>query len=193
MSEKVKTYDSPQKLTFLVFITHLLSLRYILQNVPISTITFTNYSVITGHLLMTCGVISHTLPCNVSFLPCTSSIHHRKNLYIVGFNFCDSYCLYTTQPETLIKVTWGQIKCVTFITASKWINLFKILSWKKKQNYLKPLPYMNYMNWVQINTFAVKQAIKKLSAITKLPSENWQEIDRVQFEHLHHNSLDYSA
>jgi len=56
---KAKNYDSLQKLKFLDFITHLLGIRYILQYVPISTPTFTNYAVITRHLLMTYGAISH--------------------------------------------------------------------------------------------------------------------------------------
>lgn len=56
---KMKKYDSLQKLKFLDFITHLLGIRYILQNVSISTLTFTNYSVITRYLLMTYGAISY--------------------------------------------------------------------------------------------------------------------------------------
>jgi hypothetical protein len=56
---KKQNYDSLQQLKFLDFVTHLLGIRYRLQNVPISILIFTNYSVITRHLLITYGAISH--------------------------------------------------------------------------------------------------------------------------------------
>jgi len=56
-------------------------------------------------------------------------------MYTVGFNFCDSYRSYATQPQALVKVTCGQIKCVLHLSKpAKVINYSK--HFPEKQNYL---------------------------------------------------------
>lgn len=123
---KKLNYDSQQQLLkFLDFITHLLGIRYGLQNLPISILIFTNYSIITRHLLMTYVAISHK---HIASTSPVYSLNLLKKLYTVVFNFCDSFHPYVTHPDALIKVNCGQIKCVAFIRASKYVTLFKIFS-----------------------------------------------------------------